>query len=285
MKDTDKKINQIKNFQKRWKLELNEDEKANDFKNRVLNSFAKLLEWKVIHNKEVEPEFLEIVGMHNKKTTTSLEIMGFDRTLSDTQTYNFFLYQTDIRKFIFGIQAIFMLESISDDLKCNFYKELRGIVNLTGFQIEFKKVKNDIIIYPKGAKSLDEKLVNDVLDWLEEYPKVYEKYKLALSYIGIKGKERIVLDNLRFSLEQLLKNIFGNRKSLENQKKELGEFIKSHINSREISNLFWKVYDFYITYQNENVKHNENISENEVEFMLYQTGILIKVIIDTSKTE
>lgn len=160
-----------------------------------------------------------------------------------------------------------------------FFEHLHEIIEITGLQIGVKKVKKEVIIFPKGAKNLDHKLVSDVLDLLEEYPKIYEKHKLALTNVGIKGKERLALDNLRFSFEQLLKEKLKNNKSLENQKVELGKHLKLDNHSPEIRNLFYKVLEFYSSYQNENVKHNDNIRGNEVEFILYQTGILIRYII------
>ena len=269
----------IKNFYKRWNVEFNENEVWNNFKKRFLNSFTNQLEWKVLHNEEIEKEFLEYVGEHHKKDTSALDLIGFDKKLSENYVYQYFYEQTDFKLFFLGVQALFSIDSISNSIKEKLSEDLKQIIGLTGIQIEIKKIKNDIILYPKGAKILDEKLVNDALDWLSEYPPIYEKYKLALSYVDNKAKERIVLDNLRFSFEQLLREKLNNRKSLENQKEELGKFIKSEIQSNEISNLFWKVYDFYLKYQNENVKHSDNINKNEVEFMLYQTGILIRFIL------
>lgn len=269
----------VRNFYKRWNLEFNENEIWINFKKRFLNTFSKHLEWKVLHNEEIEKEFLEYVGEHHKKDSSSLDLIGFDKKLSENYVYQYFYEQTDFKLFFLGVQALFSIDSIANSIKEELGKDLKEIIDLTGIQVEIKKIKQDIILYPKGAKILDEKLVNDALDWLIEYPKIYEKYRLAISYIDNKGKERIVLDNLRFSFEQLLREILNNKKSLENQKEELGKFIKSQIQSNEISNLFWKVYDFYLKYQNENVKHSDNINKNEVEFMLYQTGILIRFIL------
>ncbi|UMQ40602.1 hypothetical protein MKS83_14485 [Chryseobacterium sp. Y16C] len=273
------KVNQINDFYKRWNIELDEKEIWINFKKRFLNTFTKHLEFKVLHNEEIEREFLEFVGEHHKKESSLIDPVGFDKKLSENHVYLYFYLQTDFKMFFLGVQALFSIDTIGQGIKDVLYKDLLDIISLTGVQIAIKKAKKDIIVYPKGAKILDEKLVNDALDWLVQYPKIYEKYKLALSYVDVQGKERIVLDNLRFAFELLLKEKLGNRKSLENQKEELGKFLKFQIQSTEISNLFWKVYDFYLKYQNENVKHSENINKNEVEFMLYQTGILLRFIL------
>ena len=36
---------------------------------------------------------------------------------------------------------------------------------------------DDYLVSPKGARLLDEKVVNDVLDWLRKYLKVYDNFK------------------------------------------------------------------------------------------------------------
>lgn len=137
----------------------------------------------------------------------------------------------------------------------------------------------EILFYPAGAKLLDEKLVNDNLDWLQRYPKSYEPFKIAVTELGVKGKERHVLDNLRLSLELLLKELLNNGKSLENQKNEVGQYLKAKKTSPEITNLFWVVSDYYSKYQNENAKHSTEAPSDEVEFILYLTGTLMRFLL------
>lgn len=91
---------------------------------------------------------------------------------------------------------------------------------------------------------------------------------------------RNLLDDLRFSLEVLVKAILKNSKSLENQKAELGNFLKENGISVEIRNLYTdKILEFYTDYQNHNVKHNENYNEIEVDFIFEQTAVLMRLLI------
>lgn len=88
------------------------------------------------------------------------------------------------------------------------------------------------------------------------------------------------MDDLRFSLEVLVKAILKNSKSLENQKAELGNFLKKHSISVEIRNLYTdKILEFYTAYQNHNVKHNENYNDIEVDFIFEQTVVLMRLLI------
>ena len=135
------------------------------------------------------------------------------------------------------------------------------------------------MFYPEGAELLDAKLVNDNLDWLTDFPNVYSPFKDALQHIGMKGKERFVVDNLRLSLELLLKEKLKNSKSIEKQKDEIGKYLKEKNTSSEISNLFWQALDYYSKYQNNNAKHNDTVNPDEVEFILYLTGTLMRFIL------
>ena len=78
----------------------------------------------------------------------------------------------------------------------------------------------------------------------------------------------------------LVKAILKNSKSLENQKSELGNFLKENSISGEIINLYTdKILKFYTDYQNNNVKHNENYNEIEVDFIFEQTAVLMRLLI------
>ena len=77
---------------------------------------------------------------------------------------------------------------------------------------------DDYLVSPKGARLLDEKVVNDVLDWLRKYPKVYDNFKSALEKYQNKVYQRNLIDDLRLALELLLKIILRNKKRLEKNK-------------------------------------------------------------------
>ncbi len=56
--------NKLKNFHKRWNIELSENERWNEFKNRVLNSFISILEFELILDDNIDDEFLKFIGKH-----------------------------------------------------------------------------------------------------------------------------------------------------------------------------------------------------------------------------
>lgn len=130
-------------------------------------------------------------------------------------------------------------------------------------------------------KSSNELLIIKTKNNLKIYEKSYEKYKEGIKNFDKKGNNRHILDDMRFSLESLLKEILNNKKSLENQIPILGESLEEKNISIEIRNLFTQVIRCYCKYQNENVKHNDKISEFEVKFIIEQTSVFINFIIDT----
>ena len=117
-------------------------------------------------------------------------------------------------------------------------------------------------------------------EWLDDYPQAKQYYEDALNKKNNNIYTRNLLDDLRFSLEVLVKAILKNSKSLENQKAELGNFLKKHSISVEIRNLYTdKILEFYTAYQNHNVKHNENYNDIEVDFIFEQTVVLMRLLI------
>jgi ubiquinone biosynthesis protein UbiJ len=95
---------------------------------------------------------------------------------------------------------------------------------------------------------------------------------------------RNILDDLRFSLEQLLKSLLRNDKSLENQKDILGAWLKGKGVHVQIRSLYAHLANCFSQYQNNAVKHAEDYSETEVEFMIYLTGTLMRLLLELEQT-
>jgi hypothetical protein len=286
-KKVDKNVNlekKITGFHKRWNIEMSEDYAWNVFKNRLLNSYASILKNEFIYEENCDEEFMSLIGVHDSQTKhEKLKLSMTGKDIEDCPSYKFFINETDIKKILLGIEAISWMESIQLEKKNRFFADIKSIIRITNVPIELIQTGNEFLIYPSGAKLLDEKLVNDNLDWLEDYPEIYETFKKSLSELGIKGKERQVIDNLRLVFELLLKKKLNNSKSMENQKSELGKYLKSKGISIEISNLYWIVLDYYSKYQNNNIKHSDNANPNEVEFILYLTGTLMRLFLVKDK--
>jgi len=77
--------------------------------------------------------------------------------------------------------------------------------------------------------------------------------------------------------------IFNNQKSLENQFSLLGEFIKARGGSPEFVNMFVKLIDYYTKYQNNYVKHDAAVIEEEIEFIFELTSSFMKHLVRLSQ--
>ena len=271
------KQNRIIDFYKRWNIDLNEKERWHSFRNRVLNSYMKIGR-AISYSSEMENEFFELIGIH-KRPANIFDFNVLENELSKSPTYNYLFDTNDMKGFILGIQAVFWLKELTKAQKKDFLIGIQEAVSITGVPLGIKQTESEIIFYPEGAKLLDEKLINDNLDWLSAHPKSYETFKMSLMEIGIQGKERNVVDHLRLSLELLLKDIFNNGKSLENQKSDIGNYLKSKNISPEISNLLERVLDYYAKYQNNKAKHDCAVLSSEVEFILYLTGTVMRFLL------
>lgn len=122
-------------------------------------------------------------------------------------------------------------------------------------------------------------------DWLDEYPIAQKHYKSALEKRNHNLFSRNLLDDMRFSLEKLLQQILGNQKSLENQKSELGNFLGNKGISIEIKNFYNNIVtNFFTSYQNNNVKHQDSYKDIEVDFIIEQTTTLMRFLIKLHKS-
>lgn len=130
-----------------------------------------------------------------------------------------------------------------------------------------------------SSETLNLSLIEDVMHWLSDYPESKEIYDSALTKFNNNIFERNLLDDLRLSLELLLKAIFENGKSLENQIPIIGSFIGDNGGSKHFSNMFRVLVDYYSKYQNSFVKHNDAVIEEEVEFIFEMSSSFMKHLV------
>lgn len=128
---------------------------------------------------------------------------------------------------------------------------------------------------------------NSITDLLNGYPlKIKTQWRSACLSFD-KGNYRDSLDNMRLTIELLVKHVTRANKSLENQKENLGKFFKAKGINSEIVNLFWRMLNMYEIIQNHEVKHNvpEDLSCEEITFLLNQSSVIIKFLIECDSKE
>lgn len=128
------------------------------------------------------------------------------------------------------------------------------------------------------SKEINLFLIAQTKEFLNPYPDAAKLYNQAITNFEKEVVERHVLDDLRLSLELLLKKVLGNQKSLENQLPVLGKHKKDKGYSPEIINMFQKILEYYAQYQNNYVKHNDKVNSGEVELIINLTTTFMRFI-------
>jgi len=136
------------------------------------------------------------------------------------------------------------------------------------------------VIIRKGVPEFDSALVIDVVCWLEKFPNAHNQYKIALQQYSNNSSHRDVADNLRKSLEAFLQEYLDNSANLKNNISRIGEFLKKYEINTHIRNMLISLMNSYMLLNNETAKHNDLTDKRTIEFLLYQTGIFMRFLIE-----
>ena len=144
---------------------------------------------------------------------------------------------------------------------------------------------NEYFVVPKGAKELDDSLVSEPLEWLKNYPNAHKTFVIALKQYSDGEFIRDAADNLRKALEAFLQEFLGNNKNLETNKNEICKYLGSQSIDASVAGLFQPLINAYKNINDSLVKHNDAIDKKLLEFLLYQTGLLIRMVIVVKQSE
>ena len=147
-------------------------------------------------------------------------------------------------------------------------------------------IDNDCyFIFPKGAKELDDALVSEPLEWLCDYPNTRKIYVNVLKQYSEGIYIRDVADNLRKALESFLQEFLSNDKNLEKNKNAICKYLGNQNVDPGISGLFQSLINTYKNLNDRTAKHNDAVDPKILEFLLYQTGILIRMVLSVKNME
>lgn len=271
-------------FNNRWNIPQIDSKKSSiKFKNRFQN---------IVSRKEfsinVVEDFYNFVG----EIIPDLSLYPLIRDSSNL-ICDIFRKTSNLQEYIKNIQELFWaLEKNNDSTEIsNLFNDFKDVLELSpSIGISLSKNGDEVSIYPSGVKLLDNEIINKDLQWLTPFPKALELFKKSLSdyltFSGDQSEARTILDNLRASLEKLVQKKLGNKISLENNQKELKEYLQLknlHPNIIRAIGLF-SHFDHYIKFMND-VKHSKDInySSAEIEYMIYQTGIFMRLLLEVDE--
>ncbi len=152
-------------------------------------------------------------------------------------------------------------------------------------QFDIMKIGDETLVFPKGASELDSALVSEPLEWLEDYPQARKTYITALKQYSDGIYIRDIADNLRKALEAFLQEFLGNSKNLETNKNEICKYLGEHSVDAGVSGLFQPLINAYKNINDRIAKHNDAVDKRLLEFLLYQTGVLIRMVISIKNAE
>lgn len=154
-------------------------------------------------------------------------------------------------------------------------------------KLKYAILKDDgkYFVFPKGAKELDDALVSEPLEWLNAYPKTKKEWIDALKdYSNLTDANASgVADKFRKALERFFQEFFSSFKSLENVKSEYGAYMKAQGVPAEISNNLETLLQSYTNFMNGYAKHHDKTGKNVLEYIMYQTGNIIRLLITLEK--
>ena len=134
---------------------------------------------------------------------------------------------------------------------------------------------------------IDRNIINETNTWLTASSRAKEEFEKAIQSYDNSIYNRYTLDSIRLAFEFFMQDILKNSKSLENQpiEGELLPLLRKKGIPKEIINLVRLIIKGLISYQNENVKHSQTFTDLEVEFVIEQTSILMKLFAKIEKIE
>lgn len=165
--------------------------------------------------------------------------------------------------------------------RATIIQTIKNSLNSLNIQFEILQDKDGIYIFPKGAEELDKALVSEPLQWLNAYPSAHNAFIQALKeYSNYNGNNASnIADYFRKALETFFQEFFGGGKSLENYLPEYGKYLKENSVPKEISNNFQKILDAYTNFNNNYAKHHDKTTQKVLEYILYETGNIIRLLI------
>lgn len=169
--------------------------------------------------------------------------------------------------------------------KINYLNLLKRCLDESHILYDIFEDEGKYFVFPKGAQELDGALVSQPLEWLKDYPGARNTYVIALKQYSDGIYIRDVADNLRKALETFLQEFFGNTKNLETNKNEICRYLGEQGVDSGVSGLFQTLINSYKNVNDRIAKHNDAVDEKLLEFLLYQTGILIRMVITVKLSE
>jgi hypothetical protein len=268
----------MKNFNKRWDITSSDsyEEAFKKFKQRILNIFTDI-------DSHVTQESVKMFCQYYGIPVVWRRTLIRDSSLNGNIA-NRLLQEDDEREFYRLIELIFTLDITSkwDHNRRISYsrglllREAIEVIGLSSVNVAITSVNGEVILYPKGEKELDSKLVNYTLTFLNR--EAGEHFVQSLQFYQAKNPIKSA-ESLRRTLEEFLRFKLNNSKGLNANITELRKILKGDERDAQVRNIILQTFSCLDQYFNENSKHNDgDIDDPENEFLIYQVGLGLRYI-------
>lgn len=268
-------------YRKKLGLGFNDEEKANYFYAKILN-ILNYIEQKS-PDAITEGEYIAFCNMTGTLITTDFLGAFYLKEIIDILDEK----RDSLNEFI--TYFIAFINSQSDNIEGRattkeVYK-LFLIKALKESHIMYEVLEDEdgYFVFPAGDPMMDKNLVSDVLLWLDQYSGTKKTYVNALEQYADGIYTRDVADNLRKALETFLQEFLQNDKNLENNKGEICKYLASQGVDSSIGGMYESIISTYKKINDKTVKYNDKLNARLLEFLLYQTGLLIRMVLRVSE--
>jgi len=169
--------------------------------------------------------------------------------------------------------------------KKDYIKILEKCLTDAHIQYETIRDKDGYFIFPRGVKEFDDALISEPLHWLSAYPKAERAWAKALREYADQNDQNAsdIADLFRKALETFFQEFFHSNKTLENLKTDYGNYLKNKGIPKEISGNLEPLLQAYTNFMNNYAKHHDATSDKVLEYLMYNTGNIIRLIITLEK--
>ncbi|HHD0454258.1 TPA: hypothetical protein ACOS3E_000984 [Campylobacter coli] len=271
-----------RDFAKRWNIEI-EDR----FYERCITLIGDIINPEQLP--ELEQKIFLIVGEIYKGKKKFSGIISMINYFNDTY---FAFHETALCSLLIQLKDVKFLEALENII--NFCKKSKDDNFLSKFNDialisnkPFRLYYNDKYeFHPSNIEIFDKVLINDVLEFLKNYPKAKKQLSEALKIFITKENYRDVVDKTRLSLELFLKQLLNNEKSLENQKDEILRYF-GNLLDENFKKMFLEILNYYQGLNNNRAKHcksnSKEFEDYEVEFLFYLVGNFLQLFMTFNK--
>lgn len=222
-------------------------------------------------------DFCNMTGTTMRKTALYGE--GYKLTIHIIQEKS-----TSLENFLAYYVAFLNCQKDADHKKWTRKNYLTLVCNmLEESHLQYEILEDDagFFIFPKGVAEFDAALISSPLQWLSSYPKAEKAWSKALREYSDCTSEKAsdIADLFRKALETFFKEFFGNDQTLEKNKIEYGRYLKCQGVPAEISNNLEALHQAYTHFMNSYAKHHDKTEINVLEYLMYQTGNIIRLLI------